>query len=208
MPFTGGRGDATQDWTDVESFHWMEPQSDGFRNFLKTRQSVKTEELLLDRASLLDLSAPEMTVLLGGLRVLGANYKDAPEGVFTERKGQLTNDFFVNLLDNDTFWDLVDTSSDEEFIGYDRGGRHQKWRATRTDLIFGSNSQLRATAEVYAEKGHEEKFVRDFVEGVGQGHERRPLRPQIRFSVPKIRFSVPNAGRRGPASLGGSLRRL
>ena len=163
VPFTGGRGDATQDWTDVESFVWMEPQSDGFRNFLKTRQSVKTEELLLDKASLLGLSAPEMTVLVGGLRVLGANYKDAPEGVFTERKGQLTNDFFVHLLDNDTFWDLVDTSSDEEFIGYDRGGRHQKWRATRTDLIFGSNSQLRATAEVYAEKGHEEKFVRDFV---------------------------------------------
>jgi catalase-peroxidase len=163
VPFAGGRGDATQDWTDVESFVWMEPQADGFRNFLKTRASVKTEELLLDRASLLGLSAPEMTVLVGGLRVLGANYKDAPEGVFTNRKGQLTNDFFVNLLDNDTFWDLVDSSSDEEFIGYDRGGRQEKWRATRTDLIFGSNSQLRATAEVYAERGNEEKFVRDFV---------------------------------------------
>ncbi len=163
VPFTGGRGDATQDWTDVESFHWMEPQADGFRNYLKTNQTVKTEELLLDRASLLNLSAPEMTVLLGGLRVLGANYKDAPEGVFTDRKGQLTNDFFVNLLDNETFWDLVDSSSDETFIGFDRGGRHEKWRATRTDLIFGSNSQLRATAEVYAEKGNEEKFVRDFV---------------------------------------------
>ena len=117
VPFTGGRGDATQDWTDVESFAWMEPQADGFRNYLKTRQPVKTEELLLDKAALLGLSAPEMTVLLGGLRVLGANYSDAPEGVLTERKGQLTNDFFVNLLDNDTFWDLVDTSSDEEFIG-------------------------------------------------------------------------------------------
>ena len=163
VPFTGGRGDATQEWTDVESFVWMEPQSDGFRNFLKTRQSVKTEELLLDRASLLGLSAPEMTVLLGGLRVLGANHGDKPEGVFTERKGRLTNDFFVNLLDNETFWDLVDASSDEEFIGYTRGGRKEKWRATRTDLIFGSNSQLRATAEVYAEKGNEEKFVKDFV---------------------------------------------
>ncbi len=163
VPFSGGRGDATQDWTDVESFNWMEPQADGFRNYLKTRQSVKTEELLLDRASLLGLSAPQMTVLLGGLRVLGANHGDSPEGVFTDRKGQLTNDFFVNLLDNDTFWDLVDTSSDEEFIGYDRGGKKQKWRATRTDLIFGSNSQLRATAEVYAERGNEEKFVRDFV---------------------------------------------
>ncbi len=163
VPFAGGRGDATQDWTDVESFHWMEPQADGFRNYLKTNQSVKTEELLLDRASLLGLSAPEVTVLLGGLRVLGANFKDIPEGVFTTRKGQLTNDFFVNLLDNETFWDLVDTSSDEEFIGYARGGRVEKWRATRTDLVFGSNSQLRATAEVYAENGHEEKFVHDFV---------------------------------------------
>jgi catalase-peroxidase len=104
-----------------------------------------------------------MTVLLGGLRVLGANYKDAPEGVFTSRKGQLTNDFLVNLLDNETFWTLVDESSDEEFIGYAREGRTEKWRATRTDLIFGSNSQLRATAEVYAERGNEEKFVRDFV---------------------------------------------
>ena len=163
VPFKGGRGDATQEWTDVDSFVWMEPQADGFRNFLKTRQSVKTEELLLDKASLLGLSGPEMTVLLGGLRVLGANYKDAPEGVFTSRKGQLTNDFFVNLLDNETFWDLVDPSSDEEFIGYTRGGRKERWRATRTDLIFGSNSQLRATAEVYAERGNEEKFVKDFV---------------------------------------------
>jgi catalase-peroxidase len=163
VPFTGGRGDATQDWTDVESFHWMEPQADGFRNYLKTAQPVKTEELLLDKASLLGLSGPELTVLLGGLRVLGANHRDIPEGVLTTRKGVLTNDFFVNLLDNDTFWELVDTSSDEEFIGRDRGGRSEKWRATRTDLVFGSNSQLRATAEVYAEKGHEEKFARDFV---------------------------------------------
>jgi catalase-peroxidase len=163
VPFTGGRGDATQDWTDVESFHWMEPQADGFRNYLKTRQPVKTEELLLDRASLLGLSGPEMTVLVGGLRVLGANHGDKPEGVFTTRKGQLTNDFFVNLLDNETFWDRVDTASDEEFIGYTRSDHTEKWRATRTDLIFGSNSQLRATAEVYAERGHEEKFVRDFV---------------------------------------------
>ncbi len=163
VPFAGGRGDATQDWTDVDSFVWMEPQADAFRNFLKTRQSVKTEELLLDKASLLGLSAPEMTVLIGGLRVLGANYRDLPEGVLTTRKGQLTNDFFVNLLDNDTFWELVETDADEEFIGYDRGGRTERWRATRTDLVFGSNSQLRATAEVYAEKGNEEKFVHDFV---------------------------------------------
>jgi catalase-peroxidase len=163
VPFSGGRGDATEDWTDVESFGVMEPAADGFRNYLKAKHSVRTEELLLDRASLLGLSAPEMTVLLGGLRVLGANYKDQPEGVLTDRKGQLTNDFFVNLLDNDTFWQVVDESGDEEFIGYDRAGRQEKWRATRTDLIFGSNSQLRATAEVYAEKGGGEKFVRDFV---------------------------------------------
>jgi catalase-peroxidase len=163
VPFSGGRGDATQEWTDVESFDVMEPAADGFRNYLKSKHSVRTEELLLDRASLLGLSAPEMTVLLGGLRVLGANHKDAPHGVFTNRKGQLSSDFFVNLLDNDTFWEVVDESGDEEFIGYDRGGRQEKWRATRTDLIFGSNSQLRATAEVYAERGNEEKFVRDFV---------------------------------------------
>src|SRR4029079_8906169 len=163
VPFTGGRGDTTQEWTDVESFDYLEPPADGFRNYLKTKHSVRTEELLLDKASLLGLSAPEMTVLVGGLRVLGANYQDTPHGVFTARKGQLTNDFFVNLLDNDTFWKVVDESGDEEFIGYDRGGKQEKWRATRTDLIFGSNSELRAVAEVYAEKGVEEKFVRDFV---------------------------------------------
>jgi catalase-peroxidase len=163
VPFTGGRGDATQDWTDVESFDVMEPTADGFRNYLKTRMSVKTEELLLDRAALLGLSGPEMTVLLGGLRVLGANHKGSKHGVLTDRVGQLTNDFFVNLLDMDTEWDVVDASGDEEFIGYGRGGKQERWHATRTDLIFGSNSQLRATAEVYAEKGHEEKFVRDFV---------------------------------------------
>ena len=163
VPFTGGRGDATQDWTDAESFEVMEPKADGFRNYLATKHSVKTEELLLDRASLLGLSVPELTVLLGGLRVLGANYGGSDNGAFTARLGQLSNDFFVNLLDNDTFWEVVDTSGDEEFIGYVRGGRQQKWHGTRTDLIFGSNSQLRATAEVYAEKGNEEKFARDFI---------------------------------------------
>jgi catalase-peroxidase len=163
VPFAGGRGDATQDWTDVESFDVMEPAADGFRNYLKTKHSVRTEELMLDRAALLGLSGPEMTVLVGGLRVLGANHGGSKHGVLTDRVGQLTNDFFVNLLDMDTVWEVVDTSGDEEFIGSDRGGKQEKWRATRTDLIFGSNSQLRATAEVYAEKGHEEKFVRDFV---------------------------------------------
>ena len=163
VPFTGGRGDATEDQTDAHSFEVMEPMADGFRNYLKTKHSVKTEELLLDRASLLGLSVPEMTVLLGGLRVLGANHGGSKNGAFTTRPGQLTNDYFVGLLDNDTFWKVVDTSSDEAFIGYDRGGKQEKWQATRTDLIFGSNSQLRATAEVYAEKGNEQKFVRDFV---------------------------------------------
>ena len=163
VPFTGGRGDATQDWTDIESFDVMEPRADGFRNYLATKHSVKTEELLLDRASLLGLSVPEMTVLLGGLRVLGANHGGSSHGAFTTRSGQLTNDFFVNLLNNDTFWEVVDTSGDEEFVGRDRGGKHELWRGTRTDLIFGSNSQLRATAEVYAESGNEEKFARDFI---------------------------------------------
>jgi catalase-peroxidase len=161
VPFIGGRGDATQDWTDIDSFGPMEPRADGFRNYLEIKHAVKTEELLIDRAHLLGLSAPEL--LVGGLRVLGVNHGSKPEGVLTTRPGQLTPDFFVSLLDMETFWELVDTSSDEEFIGYTRGGRVEKWRATRTDLVFGSNSQLRATAEVYAERGHEEKFVRDFV---------------------------------------------
>ena len=163
VPFTGGRGDATQEWTDAESFEVMEPKADGFRNYLSAKHSVKTEELLLDRASLLGLSVPEMTVLLGGLRVLGANHGGSNSGAFTARPEQLTNDFFVNLLNNEIFWEVVDGSGDEQFIGYDRGGREERWHATRTDLIFGSNSQLRATAEVYAEKGNEEKFAKDFV---------------------------------------------
>ena len=176
VPFTGGRGDASQDWTDAESFEVMEPAADGFRNYLKTKHSVKTEELLLDRAPLLGLSAPEMTVLVGGLRVLGANYRDAPEGVFTNRKGQLTNDFFVNLLDNDTFWEVVDDSGDEEFIGYDRGGKQEKWRATRTDLIFGSNSQLRATRRGLCREGQRGEVRPRLHQGLDQGDERRSLR--------------------------------
>ncbi len=163
VPFTGGRGDATQDWTDIDSFEPMEPKADAFRNYLSTKHSVKTEELMLDRSSLLGLSIPEMTVLLGGLRVLGANHGGTAHGMFTDRAGQLTNDFFINLLDMAVFWKVVDTSSDEHFIGVDRQTNAQKWHATRTDLVFGSNSQLRAVAEVYAERGHEQKFVTDFV---------------------------------------------
>ena len=135
-----------------------------------------------------------MTVLVGGLRVLGVNHRDKPEVVFTNRKGQLTNDFFVNLLDNDTFWKVVDDSADEEFIGYDRGGRQEKWRATRTDLIFGSNSQLRAVAEVYAEKGHEEKFVRDFVKAWTK------VMNADRFDVPQKPDSVEPIGIAEPAT--------
>ena len=163
VPFAGGRGDATQDWTDIESFEPLEPKVDGFRNYLSTKQSVKTEELLIDRAALLGLSAPEMTVLIGGLRAMGATHGNSAHGVLSNRVGQLTTDFFVNLLDMDTFWEPVEGSNEESFVGYDRGGRTPRWKGTRADLVFGSNSQLRATAEVYAEKGHEEKFVRDFV---------------------------------------------
>jgi catalase-peroxidase len=124
---------------------------------------VPTEELLLDKAQLLGLSAPEMTVLVGGMRVLGANTGGSTHGVFTDRVGQLTNDFFVNLLDMGTAWKQVDDKSDEEFVGTDRATDQQKWTATRTDLVFGSNSQLRALAEVYAQEDSKEKFVKDFV---------------------------------------------
>jgi catalase-peroxidase len=163
VPFVGGRGDASQEQTDVESFEWMEPQADAFRNYLPKKLSVKTEELMLDRASLLGLSVPEMTVLIGGLRVLGANHGERGHGHFTKRSGQLTNDFFVNLLDMTNVWKAVDGSDDEEYVATDRKGGGETWRATRADLVFGSNSELRAVAEVYAERGHEEKFVKDFV---------------------------------------------
>ncbi|TCD01904.1 catalase/peroxidase HPI [Erythrobacteraceae bacterium CFH 75059] len=164
VPFTSGRGDALEEWTDAASFEPLEPKADGFRNYLSTKHSVKTEELLLDRAQLLDLSAPEMTVLVGGLRVLGANHASAGKaGQLTDRLGQLTNDWFVNLLDMKTAWKVIDDSGDETFVGTDRETGEELWGATRTDLIFGSNSQLRSIAEVYAERGHEEKFVRDFI---------------------------------------------
>ena len=163
VPFTGGRGDASQEQTDIESFEVMEPRADAFRNFLPRKMSVKTEELMIDRAHLLGLSPPEMTVLVGGLRVLGANAGGSTLGVFTDRVGQLTTDYFRNLLDMSTAWKAVDGSNDEEFVGADRNTGQEKWRASRADLIFGSNSQLRAVAEVYAENGHEKKFVGDFI---------------------------------------------
>ena len=164
VPFTSGRGDATDAMTDAESFDPLEPKADAFRNYLSTKHSVPTEELMLDRASLMKLSGPEMTVLIGGLRVLGANTASSKHGVLTDRPGQLTNDYFVNLLDMKTAWKVVDESGDEEFVGTDRASGEHKWTATRTDLIFGSNSQLRAIAEVYAENGHEQKFLNDFVD--------------------------------------------
>ena len=164
LPFTSGRGDATQEWTDVDSFAPLEPRADGFRNYLSVKFNVPTEELLIDRAQLLNLSAPEMTVLVGGLRVLGANHaKAGKHGQFTDRPGQLTNDFFVNILDMGTAWKQISEASDEEFVGTDRASGAQKWTASRTDLVFGSNSQLRAIAEVYASDDAGGKFVKDFV---------------------------------------------
>ncbi|MFC7499502.1 catalase/peroxidase HPI [Enterovirga sp. GCM10030262] len=163
VPFAPGRGDATEEQTDAESFEPLEPEADGFRNYLSVEFSVPTEEMLIDRAQLLQLSAPEMTVLLGGLRVLGANHGGSKHGVLTDRPGQLTNDFFRNLLDMGTAWKQVDESGDEVFAGTCRRTDEPKWSATRTDLVFGSNSQLRAIAEVYAADDAGKKFVDDFV---------------------------------------------
>ncbi len=163
VPFTPGRTDASQDQTDVDGFKVLEPRADGFRNYLQVRFNVPTEELLIDRAQLLGLTAPQMTVLVGGLRVLGANHGGSKHGVFTDRPGQLTNDFFVNLLDMRTGWKQVDGEGDETFVGTDRLTGEQLWTATRTDLVFGSNAQLRALSEVYASADAGEKFVRDFV---------------------------------------------
>jgi len=162
VPFTPGRTDASQRQTDVESFAVLEPAADGFRNYVKTKFSVGAEHLLVDRAQLLTLTAPEMTVLIGGLRVLNANVGQSPHGVFTERPETLTNDFFTNLLDMGTEW--KPTSKDEDvFEGRDRATGELKWTGTRIDLIFGSNSQLRAIAEVYGCEDSQEKFVNDFV---------------------------------------------
>jgi catalase-peroxidase len=163
VPFAPGRTDASQEQTDIESFEVLEPRADGFRNYLETPFSVPTEELLVDRSQLLGLSAPEMTALVGGLRVLGANYGGSEHGVFTDRPGVLTNDFFVNLLDMATAWKQVDDKGDEEFVGTDRETGEHRWRATRTDLAFGANSQLRALSEVYATEDGQDKFVKDFV---------------------------------------------
>ncbi|WP_199153336.1 catalase/peroxidase HPI [Chromobacterium sp. ASV23] len=161
VPFTPGRTDASQDQTDVESFAVLEPQADGFRNYQKKAFTAPAEALLVDKAQLLTLSAPEMTVLVGGLRVLGANAGQSRHGVFTQRPQALSNDFFVNLLDMGTVWQPVSDAHDV-YEGRDRASGALKWTATRVDLVFGSNSQLRALAEVYAQDDAKEKFVRDF----------------------------------------------
>ncbi len=162
VPFTPGRTDASQEQTDAASFSVLEPIADGFRNFLKTKYTVSAEELLVDKAQLLTLTAPEMTVLVGGLRVLNANYKKSPHGVFTKRPETLTNDFFVNLLDMRTAWKATPEDKDV-FEGCDRKSGERKWTGTRVDLVFGSNSQLRALAEVYGSEDAQEKFLHDFV---------------------------------------------
>lgn len=162
VPFAPGRMDTTQEQTDVESFAVLEPIADGFRNYLKTKYTIATEELLLDRAQLLTLTAPEMTVLLGGMRVLGTNFDQSQHGVFTKNPQTLSNDFFVNLLDMNTEWKPI-SESKETFAGYDRANGQLRWTATRADLIFGSNSELRAVAEVYGSADAGEKFVHDFV---------------------------------------------
>ncbi len=162
VPFTPGRGDATAEQTDVESFAVLEPTFDGFRNYLRPGHLQTTEQLLLEKANFLNLSAPEMTVLVGGMRALNANYKGSNLGVFTSKPGVLTNDFFVNLMSMDIEWKPTD-KSEELFEGRDRKTGEVKWKGTRNDLIFGSNSQLRALSEVYAQNDAKEKFVRDFV---------------------------------------------
>jgi catalase-peroxidase len=162
VPFTPGRMDASQEQTDVESFSVMEPPADGFRNYLRKDYSVSAEEMLIDKAQLLTLTAPEMTVLVGGLRVLNANFEQAQHGVFTKRPETLTNDFFVNLLDMRTEW-KASPQSESVFEGRDRTSGEVKWTGTRVDLVFGSNSQLRALAEVYACEDAKGPFVHAFV---------------------------------------------
>jgi len=162
VPFAPGRTDASPEQTDVDSFAVLEPVADGFRNYLKTEYTISAEELLIDKAQLLTLTAPEMTVLVGGLRVLGANHGKSKHGVFTKRPGTLTTDFFVNLLDMGTVWKAA-SEAEDVFEGRDRKSDKVKWTGTRVDLVFGSNSQLRALAEVYAQDDSQKKFVRDFV---------------------------------------------
>jgi catalase-peroxidase len=162
VPFIPGRTDASQEQTDVESFNYLEPLADGFRNYIKTNYMSSAEEMLIDRAQLLTLTPPELTVLIGGLRVLNTNWDGSKHGVFTDKPEVLSNDYFVNLLDMSTSWKAV-SEKREAFIGTDRKTGKEKWSGTRIDLLFGSNSELRALAEVYASADGQEKFVQDFV---------------------------------------------
>ena len=162
VPFTPGRGDATQEATDIASFAVLEPIADGFRNYIKPRTLVSAEEMLIDKAQLLTLTAPEMTVLFGGMRVLNTNFDQSHHGVFTATPGVLTNDYFVNLIDYNNAWSSMDHSQNA-FQGVDRKTGTVKFTGTRVDLIFGSNSELRALAEVYASDDAKEKFVNDFI---------------------------------------------
>jgi catalase-peroxidase len=162
VPFTPGRTDASQEQTDIESFAVLEPEADGFRNYMKTQYTVSAEEMLIDKAQLLTLTAPELTALVGGMRVLNVNFDQSTHGVFTKRPETLTNDFFVNLLDFGTTW-KASSSSQDVFEGRDRKTGQVKWTGTRVDLIFGSNSELRAIAEVYACNDAQEKFINHFV---------------------------------------------
>ena len=163
VPFAPGRTDASQEQTDVESFAVLEPTADGFRNYLQAEQRGTAEDLLVERACMLTFTAPEMTVLVGGMRVLNANTGQSEHGVFTDRPGTLTNDFFVNLLDMNTEWNATSTSQDA-FEGRDRRTGELKWTGTKVDLVFGSNSELRAIAEVYGCDDAQEVFIRDFVD--------------------------------------------
>jgi len=162
VPFTPGRMDASKEQTDVESFGYLEPMADGFRNYKKAKYEARAEELLVDKAQLLNLTAPEMTALVGGMRVLDTNWDGSKHGVLTSRPGQLTNDFFVNILDLGIKWKST-TDAQDMFEGSDRATGHTKWTGTRADLVFGSNSELRAIAEVYACEDGKEKFVNDFI---------------------------------------------
>src|SRR5581483_4505451 len=162
VPFAPGRTDASQEQTDVEAFAVLEPTADGFRNYLQPGQKLSPETFLLDRANLLNLTAPQMTVLIGGMRALGANHGGSSHGILTDRPGTLSNDFFANLLDMRTEW-KVSQSSEGVYEGLDRATGKTKWSATAVDLVFGANSELRAIAEVYASDDAKEKFVRDFV---------------------------------------------
>ncbi len=164
VPFTPGRADASQEQTDVEAFDILEPNADGFRNFMHVKDNItaSAEEMLVDRAQLMSLTAPEMTVLIGGMRVLNTNYDHSKHGVFTKRPEVLSNDFFVNLLDMSTTWKAT-SDTKNIFVGSDRRSGEIKWTGTRVDLIFGSNSELRALAEVYGCDDGQQKFVKDFI---------------------------------------------